>query len=171
MAGRPRKPTRLKVIHGTDRPDRTPANEPQPDEVLELPNPPSIMPRAGKKMWKVLGEELMDKGLLTEVDLQTFEICCFNYGLYRAAADSVFCMIDNPNKPGSRRRRKLAEYLEGRNSQTMPEYSAMTKAFATFKSYLVEFGLSPAARSRIDLGELDDDDEEIEAMKRLLNES
>lgn len=171
MAGRPRKPTQSKVIQGTFRKDRAPEHEPDPPKIEVLPNPPAIMPRAGKKMWKALGESLRDQGLLTEVDLQTFEICCFNYGLYRAAAEAVFCMVEYSGHDGKihRRRQKLEEYLLGKNSQTMPEYTAMTKAFQAYKSYMTEFGLSPASRSRIDLAGPAKEDEEVERMKGTMN--
>ena len=36
-----------------------------------------------------------------------------------------------------------------RNSQTAPELAQRNRAWAIFKSYLVEFGLSPASRNRI----------------------
>ena len=162
----PKKPTKLKVIHGTYRDDRAPQNEPEPTPVLELPHPPTVMPKYGKKMWRTLGPELIDKGLLTEADLQTFEICCFNYGLYRGCAEIVFKRIKD-RKTKNMRRRTLEEYMKGKNSQTMPEYISMTKAFSTHKSYLAEFGLSPAARSRIDLLELEDADEEMAKMERM----
>lgn len=164
----PRKPTKTKIIQGTFRQDRTPQNEPEPEVVVKLPTPPTVMPKAGKKVWKKLGQELMDKGLLTVVDMPAFEMCCFNYGLFRELAEVVYRREEDP-KTGKTRRRTLAEYMVGQNSQTMPEYTNMVKAFNTYKSFLVEFGLSPAARSRINLPELPGEDED--PVKRMWNEA
>ena len=148
----PRKPTRKKIIQGTFRTDRAPKNEPEPTPVGEPPKPPYYLPEAAKELWRKLATELVEKGLLTVVDVPALEICCMNYGLYRELWDTVHCMIED-SFTGKRRRQTLAEYMDGRNSQTMPEYTNMQKAFATFKSYLIEFGLTPAARSRVDLPE------------------
>jgi len=148
--GHNRKPTKSKVIQGTFRKDREPVNEPEPTRVAEVPTPPSHLPTAGKRMWKRLAAELVDAGILTVVDLPALEVCCLNYGIYVSLWKSIFRMIEDPDT-GKRRRRRLEEYMMGKNSQTMPEYTSMTKAFSTFKSYLIEFGLTPASRSRVEV--------------------
>ena len=163
----PKKPTKTKVIQGTFRSDRALKNEPEPKMVEKLPNPPPVMPKEGKKIWKKLGQELLEKGLLTVVDIPAFEMCCFNYGLYRELADEV-CRKETDPVTGKPRRRTLAEYMTGKNSQTMPEYTSMIKAFNTYKSFLAEFGLSPASRSRIDLPEVADEGDD--PVKRMWNE-
>ena len=70
---------------------------------------------------------------------------------------------------GKLRKRTLAEYMFGKNSQTMPEYVQMTKAFTVFKSYLVEFGLTPSSRARLDIPEEEPD--EMDPIERMLNEA
>jgi len=166
MAGRPKKPTNLKLIQGTHRKDRVPEHEPEPEKVSEVPRPPSYLSKHAKKLWKTLAEELVEKGILTVVDLPALEVCCEAYGQYRAAQEAVFRPVDP--KTGKRTKRTLSEYMKGRNSQTMPEYSSMTKAFYYFKAYLIEFGLTPASRGRIDLP---DSGEEEDPMKRLYHEA
>ena len=163
----PKKPTKTKILQGTFRQDRAPKNEPEPAMVEKLPKPPSVMPKEGKKIWKKLGQELLEKGLLTVLDVPTFEMCCFNYGLYHELANEVYRKETDP-ATGNVRRRTLAEYMAGKNSQTMPEYTSMVKAFNTYKSFLSEFGLSPASRSRIALPELPDEDDD--PIKRMWNE-
>lgn len=162
--GRPRTPTKSKIIKGTFRKDRAPEHEPEPDLVEQYPKPPSGLPRDGRRMWKRLAKELVDKRILTVVDLEALEVCCMNYGIYRELYRAVTTVRGDD---GSKRKRTIAEYLLGRNSQTMPEYVAMTKAMYTFKAYLVEFGLTPSSRSRLDIPEPKDERDEME---QLLNE-
>ena len=147
--GQNRKPRQAKIIQGTFRTDRNPGREPTPPVVLTLPKPPAGMNRWARRLWKNLVQDLVDQQLLTSVDLTTLELTCEAYGQYKEAKEAVFRPLD-PNT-GRRARLSLAEYMRGRNSQTMPEYTAMTKAFAIYKSYLTEFGLSPASRNRIHL--------------------
>ena len=159
----PRKPTKLKLIQGTYRKDRAVENEPQPKPVVEVPKPPSYLDKYAKKMWKALAGELVHKGILTMIDLPALEICCETYGQYRLAHEAVFRPIDP--ETGKKTKRTLAEYMDGRNSQTMPEYIAMTKAFTLFKGYLIEFGLTPASRGRLDIPKVPE--EEADPMEKL----
>jgi len=165
-----RKPRGLKVIQGTFRKDRNPGNEPDPEKVLEAPKPPSSLNRWGKSMWKALAAKLVETKVLTEVDLYALEACCTQYGLYRELHDAIYHVEEAVEVDGKtvvrRRRRTLAEYLNGRNSQTMPEYIQMKGAFAQLRQYLTEFGLTPAARNRIDIPETPD---EKDRMEELLN--
>ena len=167
MAGRPKKPTITKLRDGTFRFDRASVNEPQPEKVSEIPKPPSYLTKYAKKLWKTLAAELVEKGILTIIDLPALETCCEAYGQYRAAHEAVFHPVDD--KTGKRTKRTLAEYLKGRNSQTVPEYTAMTKAFNTFKAYLIEFGMTPASRSKLDISEVPD--ENIDPMQRLYHDA
>ena len=163
----PKKPTKLKLIQGTFRKDRTVKNEPQPKSVIEIPRPPSYLSKYAKKMWKALVGELVHKGILTMVDLHALEVCCETYGQYRLAHEAVFRPIDP--ETGKRTKRTLAEYMKGRNSQTTPEYTAMTKAFTSFKGYLAEFGLTPASRGKLDIPREPGD--EIDPMEKLYHEA
>ncbi len=145
----PRLPRQLKIVRGTFRADRNPGKEPDPEKLVEIPKAPSHLPHSGKQLWKKLVAQLLDVEMLTEADLPALEACCLNYGLYRELYRAITTAVDPVT--GKKKKRGVAEYLAGRNSQTMPEYIQMTKAFATFKSYLTEFGLTPASRNRIDL--------------------
>jgi phage terminase small subunit len=77
---RPRKPTQLKVITGTTRPDR-------PEQVTELPvvdalpDPPDWLPNAhAVKEWKRLGPILVANRLITEGGLSAFGMLCSLHG-------------------------------------------------------------------------------------------
>lgn len=164
--GHNRRPKQLKVIRGTFRGDRNPANEPDPTPVVDVPKPPTHFNRWSKKLWKTLVPKLMDTHLLTDVDLPTLEIACMQYGIYCELWEEIRRFITD-RTTGRRRRQTIAEYLRGRNSQTAMEYTAMKQAFTTWKSYMAEFGLSPASRNRIDLPQQEGEEDPMEA---LLNE-
>lgn len=146
--GRPRKPSKVKIIQGTFRQDRNPANEPAPTPVSVIRKPPPQLNRFAKKFWKAVVEELVETGVLTVVDWAAFEICCDSYGLYCEAKEAVYRPLDP--ETGKRQKRTLAEYLAGQNSQTIPELSAMNKGKDMFLKYANVLGLNPVARNRID---------------------
>jgi P27 family predicted phage terminase small subunit len=168
MAGRKRIPTKIKIIRGTFRKDRVPEHEPEPEPVRDMPKPPPDLPSAGKKLWKKLAAELVDKKVLTVVDLPALEVCCLNYGLFKELHRAIHKKIEDP-VTGKLRKRTLAEYMQGKSSQTMPEYVQMARAFTTFKSYLTEFGLTPSSRARLDIPEAEP--EEVDPIERMWNES
>ena len=164
---KPRVPTQTKIIRGTFRKDRAAANEPRPEKVVEVPRPPSYLSKHAKKLWNKLAEELVDKGILTVLDLPALEMCCEAYGQFREAQEIVFQSIVDP-ETGKRRRQTLTEYMAGRTSHSAPEYTAMNKLYQTFRLYLAEFGLTPATRLKLDLPELGSKAED--PMERLWNE-
>ncbi len=166
--GQNRKPRKAKIIQGTFRKDRNPAREPTPPPVSTAPKPPPGMNRWARRLWKSLARELTDQELLTSVDLATLELLCAAYGDWKEAEQALF----RPTNPltGKRERRSMEQYLSGRdtwikvdeltadvvvsmrrNSQTAPELVARNRAYAIYRTYMAEFGLSPASRNRINL--------------------
>lgn len=164
--GQNRKPRQAKIIQGTFRKDRNPNREPMPPVLPTAPKPPAGMNRWARRMWKELISELMNQNLATTIDLVTLELCCDAYGMYKEAKDAIFHPRDA--KTGKRFRRTLAQYLLGRNSQTMPEMTTMKTGSQLFKAYMAEFGLSPASRNRINLP--GPKDEGQDPMEKILNE-
>jgi len=165
QGGRPRKPRAQKIIRGTFRKGRNPEHEIEAPVVNEPPKPPASLNRWGKQVWRRLIPLLLAQRVLTEHDLETFELACAQYGLYRELYAEICCMIEDP-ETGRRRRRTVAEYLRGRNSQTQPELTAMQKAVKEWKAYMTEFGLSPLARNRIEHKPVK---EEQDPMEEILN--
>ena len=172
MAGRPRKPKVIKLTQGTYRPDREVAHEPEPTvSPLVRPAPAHVGP-FGKKLWEGLAEELVTSGVMTEVDWQALEICCESYNLYREAREAVYSVTFRvctdcgaafpqilqacPECKGKKSKlkkvkRKLADYLAVKNSQTGFELTTMHKAKEQFLKYAIQLGLTPVARNRIDV--------------------
>jgi P27 family predicted phage terminase small subunit len=142
LMGNPRLPRETKIIRGTFRKHREPTHTPDPTRINEIPAPPAHLRPYAKQEWKRVAAELVGEGMLTVLDLATLEICCAAYALYREAENAIY-------RPKKGRTQTLAQYLNGRNSQTMPELSTMRGAWQTYRSYLTEFGLAPASRGRI----------------------
>jgi P27 family predicted phage terminase small subunit len=148
--GRPRKPRQTKIIHGTFRKDRNPIAEPEPPIVPTVPKPPSHLGKFGKKLWKDLGARLLREQLLSVLDIEAFEIFCVAYDQYRQAYEAMHHVYD-PDTGKPLRKRTTAEYLATHDFQTMIELSVMNRALPFIRAMMQEFGMTPAARNKIDL--------------------
>ena len=139
-----RIPKRAKIIRGTFRHDRNPENEPEPEKCMIVPGAPSYLGTYAKALWKRVAGAMVESGILTTVDLPALELMCSAYEEFREAREAVYFTAKG-------KARTLRQYMRGKNSQTMPEYNALKSAFAAYKSYATEFGLTPSSRNRIDL--------------------
>jgi len=147
MAGRRPTPTALKLVTGN--PGKRAVNKKEPRPKTKAPACPSHLDAKGKVTWKKLCTLLAGMGVLTEADGLALErlVDCYS--------DIIEC-------------RKLIE-RDGRtyttldqNSNTLiknnPAVNQLRAADSQFKSYLVEFGLTPAARTKVNV-DLPDGDE------------
>jgi P27 family predicted phage terminase small subunit len=132
----PRKPKEQKILEGTFRKDRDPKNVPEPVKLSTVPEPPEYLGMIAKQIWKNLAAKLVKNNLLTDLDLQSFEVLCVNIGIYREC-------LKNIQKEGT------SKYLRERNSQTSLELVAMNKSFMMITKLSTLFGLSPADRLRM----------------------
>lgn len=85
MPGPSKTPRSLKVIAGTDRPDRAAPPAPAPEVELptlaELPKAPTWLPNAhAKREWERLGPILVANGLLTQGGIAAFGQLCALHG-------------------------------------------------------------------------------------------
>lgn len=131
------KPSSLKKLEGTYRPDRAPANEVQPEKAKSIACPPSI---AGdddaKRLWEDLAPRLDRLGLFTELDTPALEGLCMAYSKatqadravkeYGVVTKSEFGIRGNPAVAMSR------------------------SAWAEVRRFAAEFGMSPQARTRVE---------------------
>lgn len=133
--GRPAKPTVLKVLEGTARPNAK-AKEPQPLPIT--PSRPSFLSDEAVAEWDRVVPALERLGLLTEVDGANLAAYCESWAVFVAAA------IDIRERgvliPGQRGR---GELVRNPSVQTMRDAASSMRAFAT------EFGLTPQARARM----------------------
>ena len=142
MSNRP-KPTRLRVLEG--KPGRRPFNrsEPQPKAPSGVPAPPSFLGREGKAEWRRVVKQLVDLGLYTELDRSAFAAYCQSWDTWRQANKSLATngmIVRTPN--GQRR---------------SPYLAIADRALAHIRAFLIEFGMTPAARSRVSVEPPPDD--------------
>ncbi|MBH1626002.1 hypothetical protein I5U62_03555 [Stenotrophomonas maltophilia] len=95
---RPRKPTALKVVAGTDRPDREAPAAAELALVSDVPPAPDWMPNAhARKEWERLAPILHANKLLTEAGLSALGQLCALHGktvqLYAAGEAPVASMV------------------------------------------------------------------------------
>lgn len=149
MAGRKPTPTRLKLLAGTARRDRTNEREPEPDR--GIPKCPAHFKDRPRDAWKHLAPLLDRMGVLTTADGTALELLCDAYADYRDAREVI--------------RVAGATYTTTtQQGDTMyrprPEVAMRDTAWAKAAKMLVEFGLTPSARSRVSTVEEREDDEE-----------
>jgi P27 family predicted phage terminase small subunit len=143
------KPTSLKLLQGTDRPDRLPANEPKPAPLTEL-QPPAGLDRYGRQCWRQYAPRLQQLGLLTEADALLLSALCGAYSRWRRSTAALLKV-----QPGDDDYRTLALTVE--------------KAEHAMRLLANEFGMSPASRSRLDVSWKDDRADGADPMEDLLS--
>jgi P27 family predicted phage terminase small subunit len=139
-AGRPRKPTHLKVLQGTFRKDRAPKREPKPKVGAKPPTPPSYLGALARAEWRRLAPRLHKLGLLTEVDRSKFAMYSQAYARWQEAEKVI-------TEQG------MTFMTEKGYVVQRPEVAIALKQCKMAKELGGEFGLDPAARSRIDVPE------------------
>lgn len=132
--GRKPKPTALKILEGN--PGRRPLNinEPKPEKKA-LKCPVWLEPEA-KKEWRRMSKTLEAIGVLTEVDNAAFEGYCQAYARWKEAEEFL-------TKHGT-----IFKTPSG-YIQQVPQVSIAQTYLKIMKDFCSEFGLTPAARSRI----------------------
>jgi P27 family predicted phage terminase small subunit len=139
MAGYKHK--NLKILEGTFRKDRDNAEAPEPASgVPDMPK--GLSPRA-KRYWPQLCGVLDELGVLTVADGYCLEVLCETFAEWKE-----LCKIINDDL------KRAATYeTVNQNGGVMhrpyPHYSMRADAARRFQSLMTEFGLTPAARSKV----------------------
>jgi len=141
--GRPPIPTHLKILRGNPG-LRALRPEPEPAVPLAVPEAPSFLMDYAKEEWARIAKELYHLGCLTVVDLNTLAAYCQAYAHWRTAEEALAKMRERDPLTA-------AIMLKTRNGNAMPNplLVAANKAASDMIRYASEFGLTPAARSRI----------------------
>ena len=132
------KPTALKLISGNAGKRKINKTEPKPKRLI--PSCPAHMSDAGKVAWGRLTVLLDRMGVLTEADSAALERLCDCY------SDILICR-EALKVDGWTYKTTTAQgdtLIKGN-----PAATQLRAADAQFKSYLIEFGLTPAARSKV----------------------
>lgn len=144
--GRRPIPTHLKLLRGNPGKQKLP-NEPRPEQLPELPDPPPHISGYAADEWWSIGRALYRLGLLTEIDNAALACYCHSYGQWRMAAESLARMQNNdPLMNGMIIKTKYGD------AAANPLVAIVRKHAGDVVRFAAEFGLTPAARSRINAG-------------------
>lgn len=151
-AGRPPKPTAMKRLEGTYRPDRDPG---EPEVAVTLPECPAHLPKAAKEEWARIGAELVAAGLVTKLDRAALTGYCRAWAL-QVEADTHL-RREGSIKFDSGRERVLnpdtgkMESIQVRPPAWIrsPWLTELRTALDQMAKYLREFGMSPSSRAKV----------------------
>jgi len=137
-SGRKPKPTALKKAQGNPGKRKLRENEPSPPGArrLRIPTAPAFLGQHGKREWGRLGRILANLGLLTDSDLKSFAAYCAAWDQFVRAELALKRSGDVILLPSGRR--VASPYIAIRN-----------RADDRLRSWGSDFGLTPAARSRL----------------------
>ncbi len=135
-----------KKAKGTDQPCRM---DNEPVDLLpltELPSPPSFANRYGKRFFKENGKNLMDRGILNEMNIEIYSILATEIGTYIEAKNMV-------KKPGNLVNEIYDVDKEGNKYLVKininPYQKIATESFKNITKLATEFGLTPTSVARI----------------------
>ena len=136
MRGRKPKPTHLKLLDGN--PGRRPLNFAEPQPERKIPTCPAHLCPTAKAEWKRLSQQLFMLGIITLLDRAALAAYCQAYGRWTEAE------------------RKLKETpmllkLPSGYVQHNPWLTIANKQLELMHRYMSELGLSPVARTRVEV--------------------
>jgi P27 family predicted phage terminase small subunit len=137
MSGRRPIPSALKVLAGNPGKRRLNRREPKP--IVQLPPCPAHLKDVARQAWRQIGQRLTTLRVVTEADGPALELLCLAYQEYRRAIGVV-----ERRGPTYATRTPTGMIVRRR-----PEVAIASDAWRRVKAMLVEFGLTPAARSRV----------------------
>jgi len=132
--GRTSMPAQAKVLRGNFRPDR---DSHGPAVQIKAPDCPVWLPKSAKKYWKDIAPELEKVGLIGLVDSAAFAAHCDSVGKYEEV---------------TRKLKTLDDLLDKTPQNYMVQSALFTirnKLWDQVLKSSTEFGLTPAARSRV----------------------
>ena len=130
------KPTQLKVLQGTYRPDRARGEVfPEPPDDL---TPPDWLSEPARDKWSELAPILATHGLLTKCDLDTLALYCATWVRWREAEENL-------DREGS------TTTAQSGYQQISPHYTIAKNSLAGLRALADRLGLNPSARTRIEV--------------------
>ena len=154
MAGRRPKPTRLKILEGNRGHRRIDGDDFQPP--VGVPEMPKGLSRAARREFRFMCRALLDGGLLTVVDGKALAVYCEAYSQAQDALRDIEKygqLIDIPAL--DRKTGKVKLGADGRpvirHRQKNPAMGTYKRMSWLMKSFLTEFGLTPASRRNLNI--------------------
>jgi len=134
MAGRRPKPTAIKKNEGNPGKRKLSKLEPRPAQ--GEPDRPKHLVGEAKREWERIVPELLDMGVLTKVDRVALCAYCQCYADWCAAKKEV---------------KKFGRILKAPSGYPVvnPSIGIANTAMREMRAFLIEFGLTPASRTRL----------------------
>ena len=139
MATRGRKPTPTAIKELEGNPGKRPLNDAEPRPQKKAPACPKWLDAEAKKEWRRLAKTMEAMGVLTEVDMAAFAGYCQAYARWKQAEERI---TD----------RGLVMRTPSGYAQQVPYISIAQQYLRLMNQFAEQFGLTPAARSRIIAG-------------------
>lgn len=142
MQGRKPKPTEVRVREGN------PGKRPLPDPVAvggrpkEIPDPPDGLDEDAKDLWREAIPAIWEIGVMDTIDMPALEIMCTAYGRVVQARRIIA-------KQGVLSRGSTGQLTEH------PALATERASMSLFLKYAEHFALTPIARTRLGLAQLD----------------
>jgi len=145
--GRKPLPSHLKLVKGN--PGRRPLNENEPLPDLSIPTPPAHLSDEAKVEWGRVVEQLFRLGLISEIDRAAFAAYCQAYGRWIQAERAIAKMAEKDLLTHA-----LMIRTTNGNAIQNPLVGTANVAMMEMMRFASEFGMTPSARSRIDVGSI-----------------
>jgi len=135
MRGRRPEPTRLKLLRGNPGKRKLDPNEVAPAPAATL-QPPAWLDAEAIVEWNRLAPILHRLGLLTEIDTDALATYCQTWARWREADAQI---------------RRYGMVIKGKGGYPVisPFVAVANRAMAHMRSFLIEFGMTPSARTRV----------------------
>jgi P27 family predicted phage terminase small subunit len=144
--GPPPIPIPLKLLRGNPGKKPIPTQF-EPERLPEVPNAPAFLLGFAREEWDRVAPSLHTLGLLSVLDLMPFAAYCLAYQHWRQAEERLGELaVEDPESRGL-----LVKVREG-HARRSPLVQIAASAAADMLRYASEFGMTPAARTRISTG-------------------
>lgn len=127
------KPTHLKLVEGNKGKRALNNFEPDPDYLNDL-RAPGYLPEAAAVIWNEIAPKLRKAKLLTELDVDAVAQLCVAIAQYRHATEKLDFNFVSHGKNGAHLNQLMV---------------AQSMAFKQANAIMQQFGMTPAARSRV----------------------
>jgi len=134
--GRKNIPTHLKILRGNPGRRPLPETEPHPDITDKVPDPPKYLDDIARDEWLNMAPKLHALKLLTELDITALAAYCKCFSVWVQANNMVSLMGD---------------FIVGSKGSLVqnPAVSTAKHAEIELRRWLVEFGMTPASRTKV----------------------
>ncbi len=158
--GRRPLPTAVKKLRGN--PGKRKVNNAEPKPQAIAPTIPENLTGLAIAEWNEIVPLLMDLGVLTRIDGKALAAYCECFAQWRRAMEKVEdlgIMVEEPIVVFSNGESEVVGHKYKRN----PAVTIANDNLKLMKSFLVEFGLTPAARGRLKIEKPDEGDDPMDA--------